>query len=103
MPEFNLTIKIECRLLEVDSDVSMDNPSIIHKLEKEINKKIESEINQIIDYSHEINTDIFQFGEYYKAQNRKADIDKKKWDEMFSEMKVNVTVNTTIIRNGVFQ
>lgn len=103
VPEFNLTIKIECRLLEVDSDVSMDNPSIIHKLEKEINKKIESEINQIIDYSHEINTDIFQFGEYYKAQNRNADIDKKKWDEMFSEMKVNVTVNTTIIRDGVFQ
>lgn len=103
VPEFNLTIKIECRLLEVDSDVSMDNQSIIHKLEKEINKKIESEINQIIDYSHEINTDIFQFGEYYKAQNRNADIDKKKWDEMFSEMKVNVTVNTTIIRDGVFQ
>ncbi|MER1988885.1 MAG: Ger(x)C family spore germination protein [Solibacillus isronensis] len=103
VPEFNLTIKIECRLLEVDSDVSMDNPSIIHKLEKEINKKIESEINRIIDYSHEIETDIFQFGEYYKAQNRNADIDKKKWDEMFSEMKVNVTVNTTIVRDGVFQ
>ncbi|MBM7664597.1 spore germination protein [Solibacillus kalamii] len=103
VPEFNLTIKIDCRLLEVDSDVSMDNPSIIHKLEKEINKKIESEINRIIDYSHEIDTDIFQFGEYYKAQNRNADIDKNKWDEMFSEMKVNVTVNTTIIRDGVFQ
>ena len=103
VPEFNLTIKIDCRLLEVDSDMSMDNPSIIHKLEKEINKKIESEINRIIDYSHEIDTDIFQFGEYYKAQNRNADIDKKKWDEMFSEMKVNVTVKTTIIRDGVFQ
>lgn len=103
VPEFNLSIKIECRLLEVDSDMSMDNPSIIHKLEKEINKKIESEINRIIDYSHEIETDIFQFGEYYKAQNRNADMDKKKWDEMFSKMKVNVTVKTTIIRDGVFQ
>lgn len=103
VPEFNLTIKIECRLLEVDSDVSMDGSSIIHKLEKEINKKIESEINRIIDYSHEIDVDIFRFGEYYKAQKRNTDIDKEKWDEMFSEMKLNVTVNTTIIRDGVFQ
>lgn len=103
VPEFNLTIKLKCRLLEVDSEVSTEGARIIQKLEKEINKKIESEINRIIDYSHEIDTDIFQFGEYYKAQNRNADIDKKKWDEMFSEMKVNVTVNTTIIRDGVFQ
>lgn len=103
VPEFNLKIKIECRLLEVDSDVSMEGSSIIHKLEKEINKKIESEINRIIDYSHEIDTDIFKFGEYYKAQNRNVDIDKEKWKEMYSEMKVNVKVNTTIIRDGVFQ
>ena len=103
VPEFNLTIDIKCRLLEVDSDVSTDGSNIFHKLEKEINKKIESEINQIIDYSHEIETDIFQFGEYYKAQNRHADIDKEKWNEMYSEMKVNVTVNTTIVRDGVFQ
>lgn len=103
VPELNLTIKIECRLLEVNSDVSMDNPSIIHKLEKAINKKIESEIKRIIDYSHEIETDIFQFGEYYKAQNRHTDIDKEKWNEMYPEMKVNVIIDTTIVRDGVFQ
>lgn len=103
VPEFNLTIKLECRLLEVDSDISMEGAEIIQKVENEINKKIESEINRIIQYSHEINTDIFQFGEYYKAQNRHADIDKEKWNEMYSELKVNVTVDTTIVRDGVFQ
>ena len=103
VPEFNLTIKLKCRLLEADTEISMDGASIIHKLEKEINKKIESEINRIIQYSHEIDTDILQFGEYYKAQHRNADIDKEKWDEMYPEMKVNVTVNTTIVRDGVFQ
>ncbi|MGN7479053.1 Ger(x)C family spore germination protein [Solibacillus silvestris] len=103
VPEFNLTITIECRLLEVDSDVNMDEASLFQKLEKEINKEIESEINRIIQFSHDIDTDILKFGEYYKAQNRKADIDKEKWEEMFSEMKVNVTVKTEIIRDGVFQ
>lgn len=103
VPEFNIAIKLQCRLLEVDSDVSTEGASIVHKLEKEINKKIESEINRIIQYSHDINTDIFQFGEYYKAQDRNADIDKEKWSEMYAEMKVNVTVATEIVRDGVFQ
>lgn len=103
VPEFNLTIQLECRLLEVDSDISMDGNAMIHKVEKEINKKIESEIKRLIQYSHDINTDIFQFGEYYKAQYRNANIHNEEWYEMFSKMKVNVTVNTTIIRDGVFQ
>lgn len=103
VPEFNLTIKIKCRLVEVDSDMSMEGAAIIKKVEKEINKKIENEINRIIQYSHEIDTDIFHFGEYYKAQDRNADIDKEKWNEMYPEMKVNVIVDTTIVRDGVFQ
>lgn len=103
VPEFNLTIQLECRLLEVDSDISMDGNAMIHKVEKEINEKIESEIKRLIQYSHDINTDIFQFGEYYKAQYRNANIHNEEWYEMFSKMKVNVTVNTTIIRDGVFQ
>ncbi|MCM3720533.1 Ger(x)C family spore germination protein [Solibacillus isronensis] len=103
VPEFNLSIQFECRLLEVDSDVSMKGARNIQKLEKEINKQIESEIKRIIEYSHDINTDIFQFGEYYKAQNRNADINNEKWMEMYPDVKVNISVHSKIIRDGVFQ
>lgn len=103
LPEFDLTIKLDCRIMEIDSDLSIDKPEIIEKLQNEINKKIESEINRIIKYSQEVNTDIFNFGEYYRAHVRNAEIDKDKWNELYPQMKANVTVKTRIIRDGVFQ
>ena len=103
LPEFDLTIKFDCRLMEIDADLSIDKPEIIEKLQQEINKKIESEIDRIIKYSQEVNSDIFNFGEYYRAHVRNADIDKEMWNELYPQMKVNVTVKTTIIRDGVFQ
>ncbi|MER2170877.1 MAG: Ger(x)C family spore germination protein [Psychrobacillus psychrodurans] len=103
VPEFDLTINLESRLLEVPSGLSIEGIESTENLEKGINSKIESEINRIIRYSQEINSDIFQFGERYKAQVRKANIDLEKWHEMYPQMKVNVKVNTKIVRDGVFQ
>jgi len=102
-PEFDLTIKLDCRLMEIDADLSVDKPEIIEKLQTEINKKMESEINRIIKYSQEVNSDIFNFGEYYRAHVRNGEIDKGKWNELYPHIKVNVTVKTRIIRDGVFQ
>lgn len=102
-PEFDLTIKLDCRLMEIDADLSVDKPEVIEKLQTEINKKMESEINRIIKYSQEVNSDIFNFGEYYRAHVRNGEIDKGKWNELYPHIKVNVTVKTRIIRDGVFQ
>lgn len=103
VPEFDLTVKFDCRLMEIDADLNVEKSEIIQKLEKEINKKIESELNRIIKYSQEVNSDIFEFGEYYRAHVRNEEIDKEKWNELYPQMKVNVTVKTKIIRDGVFQ
>ncbi len=103
LPEFNLTIHLDCRLYEIISNVNIDEAEIIQKLEKEINKKLESEIKRVIQYSQEVNSDIFRFGEYYEAQVRNANMDVEKWSEMYPEMKVNVTVKAKILRDGVFQ
>lgn len=103
IPEFDLTIKFDCRLMEVDADISVDKLEIIERLQNEINKKMESEMNRIIQYSQEVNSDIFNFGEYYRAHVRNATIDKEKWNELYPKIKVNVTVQSRIIRDGVFQ
>ncbi|MFJ7407609.1 MULTISPECIES: Ger(x)C family spore germination protein [unclassified Lysinibacillus] len=103
VPEFDLIIELESRLLEVPSGLRMKDLELSGYLEKEINTKIESEINRIIQYSQEINSDIFRFGERYKAQVRKSNIDLEKWHEMYPQLKVNVKVNTQIVRDGVFQ
>lgn len=103
VPEFDLTITLDSRLIETPSDLRVIDKKALEKLEKEINKKLESEINRIIQYSQEVNSDIFRFGERYKAQVRKTTIDENKWHEMYPQIKVNVKVNTQIVRDGVFQ
>lgn len=103
VPEFELTVSIECRLLEVPSGLSINDKKSEEALEKGINKKIENELNSIIQYSQEINSDILRFGEHYKTQVRNSKVDSEKWHEMYPDMKVRVTVNSQIIRDGVFQ
>ncbi|MFC7684991.1 Ger(x)C family spore germination protein [Ureibacillus sp. GCM10028918] len=102
VPEFNLTITLDSRLIAVPVGLHEEEKKVLKNLEKAINKKMESEINRIIRYSQEVNSDIFRFGERYKAEVRKANIDREKWHEMYPEMKVNVTVKTHIVRDGVF-
>ena len=101
--EFNLKIDMNCRLLEIDSSVSTSDPKTLKNIEQAMNKKIQSELLRIIEYSQEINSDIYGFGNQYKAQVRNAKLTEEKWYELFQEIKVNVDVNVEIIRNGVFE
>ena len=100
---FDMKIKIDCRLLEVDASLRTDDPVILEKIEKAMNKKIKSELTRVLDYSKEIDSDIYGFGEQYAAQVRNANLTEEKWSEMYKNMKVNIDVDVEIIRNGVFE
>jgi len=101
--EFDLTVKMKCRLLEISSEVSTSDVKVLNKIEKSMSKKIESELSRILEYSQEINSDIYGFGEQYRAQVRGSDLTEEKWTEKYQEMKVNINVDVEIIRNGVFE
>ena len=101
--EFEFNFKLDCRLLEIHSLVSVNDPKISGKLEKALSKKIESEISRIIEYSQEINSDIYGFGEQYRSHVRDVKITEDKWSEMYRDMKVKVNVEVRLIRNGVFE
>lgn len=102
-PEFDLKIVVQCRLLEIHSSVSTADRKVIEKLEKSINKKLESEISRIIDKSIELHADHFGFGEKYRAETRNSKLTEEEWHEKFKDLKVNVKVQTTIVRDGVFE
>ncbi|MFJ8236294.1 Ger(x)C family spore germination protein [Ureibacillus sp. NPDC094379] len=103
VPEFDLIINLETRLISSPSNLHVTDSKSEDKLEKEINKKIETEVNRVIQYSQKVNSDIFGFGKSYKAQVRNTEVDEETWHEMYPHMKVNVKVSTQIVRDGVFQ
>lgn len=101
--EFDLNIHMKCRLLEASNKLDISDPKVNGKIEKAMNKKIESEISRIIQYTQEIESDIFGFGEQYRSQVRGAKLTEDKWMEMYKAMKLNINVDVEIIRNGVYE
>lgn len=101
--EIDLKISLDCQLMEIHSSLSLSDKKVTEKIEEEINKKMETEIRRIIEYSQEVNSDIFGFGEHFQANVRDSKLTKEKWRELYPEMKVNVKVDTEIIRNGVIE
>lgn len=101
-PEFDFNINIQLRLTEIDDAIQIRKKQTKELLQEEINKKMESELAKIIQYSQELNADVFGFGEYYENYVKQSNITPEEQDEMYPNMKVNIHVNSTIIRNGVF-
>lgn len=101
-PEFDLNIEINLRLTEIDDAIQMVENKTNELLQEEVNQKMETELSRIIKYSQELNSDVFGFGEYYESRVRDANLTPEKHDEMYPNMKVNIHVNSKIIRTGVF-
>ncbi len=81
-PEFSINLKINARLLEVDSMLDLNDPEVILLLEKAIGQKIKEELIRVIQYCKERNSDVFGFGEIYRSSVRNSNLSSKKWHEM---------------------
>ncbi|SOC37348.1 Ger(x)C family spore germination protein [Ureibacillus acetophenoni] len=101
-PEFEIDVKVEGRILEIPPSITTEDPEVIKKLETEVEKKFEREISRIIKKTQELNSDVFGFGEVYKAHVGTKNVDKKKWKELYPTIKVNANVTVKLLRNGVF-
>ena len=102
-PEFDLHLKLKARLLEIYPDVNLGDPKIVEKLEKAVNKNLSKEISRIIAQCQEVESDIFGFGEKYRSSVRNSKLTKEKWHKLYKDMKVNVSVDFVLLRDGVFE
>ncbi|MEK5215727.1 Ger(x)C family spore germination protein [Psychrobacillus sp. FSL H8-0487] len=102
-PEFDLNITIKTRLTEIYPDVNIGDPKTVKKLEDAISKNLSSEISRVIAYCQSVESDIFAFGDKYRSSVRNSNLTKEKWHELYKNMKVNVKVDLTILRSGVFE
>ena len=102
-PEFDLHLSIEARILEIKQDINVGDAKGAEEIEKAISKKLESEISRVIAYCQKIGSDVFGYGEYYRSSVRHSNLTAEKWREIYKDMKVNVEVDFTMIRSGVFE
>ena len=102
-PEFALHFKVQGELLEIKPYVDTVKVENRKALEKAISKSMSSEISRIIAYTQEVDSDVFGYGEIYRSSVRHSELTEEKWHELYKDMKVNVDVDFTLLRGGVFE
>lgn len=102
-PEFDLHLSVQARILEIKPNVNVGDPKKEEELEKAISKRLSSEISRVIASCQEMNSDVFGYGEIYRSSLRHSELTEEKWHELYKEMKVNVNVDFTLLRSGVFE
>lgn len=102
-PEFDLHLTVQARLLEIKPNVNTGKIKNTEALEKAISNSLSSEISRVIAYCQKLGSDVFGYGEFYRSSVRHSELTEEKWDELYKEMKVNVHVDFTLLRSGVFE
>ncbi|WP_203247069.1 Ger(x)C family spore germination protein [Sporosarcina beigongshangi] len=102
-PEFDLNFVVQARLLEIKPSIDTTKPENLKNFEQAIGKNLANEIARVIAYCQEVDSDVFGYGEFYRSAVRDSKLTEEKWHEMYKEMKVNVDVDFTLLRSGVFE
>lgn len=102
-PEFDVQISVQARLIEVKPTINIGEVKEAKELEKAIADDLSKELKRIIARCQELDSDIFGFGEFYKSSVHRSELTEEQWHVMFKDMKVNVDIDVTLLRSGVFE
>lgn len=101
-PKILVKIEEEGNIGETIIPIDLSDPKVYPKLQKEFDEKIKSEVLESINEAKELNSDIFGFGEAFHRSHpkfwKKA---KSDWGTIFTDLEVEVKVNTYIRRTGL--
>lgn len=101
-PVFHVMIAQEGNINEVHCSIDLSNPNKMEAVEKTWSAETKKEVQSAIKAAQEKQCDIFGFGELlYKTSPAQWKKLEKKWDETFSSVKVNVSVSSIVVRQGM--
>jgi len=101
-PTADIHIEDEGWISEANTDVDLTDPKIIGEIQKLVEKKTAAEITAAVKKAQRIHCDIFGFGDKLHRSNPKLwKRVKGDWDERFTDLKVNVSINTYVRREGI--
>ncbi|MBS3680592.1 Ger(x)C family spore germination protein [Ornithinibacillus massiliensis] len=97
---FDTNIRLDVSLQEISSKYNLDDPKAINSLEKEVEKVLTAQYEDILEYLKEINADSFGYGTVYRINNKDGKLTDKEWDEKYPKLDVTFNINVNIIRHG---
>ena len=98
---FQTDTKIKMRLLEESVPVRIKDKHVIKLLEKEVEEKLTSDFEKLLNTLQKLNADPFGYGRYYRIKQEDGKLSEAEWREKFPEIKVKFNVDVNIIRHGI--
>ncbi len=105
-PHVSIKIQYESEIDEKESaNIRLSDSAILKKIEKESSKNTKKSIEKLIAKTQKTKSDIFGFGEHFRAKlpqywNKNVKT-KDKWDEVYMNVTFDVKVDTHIHRVGM--
>lgn len=101
-PKIKIEIEATGSIVEVGADVKVDKVEVIEEIKKSSEEEIKRIVNEAINYSREIRTDIFSFGNLiYRKDHKLWKEIKDIWEsEMLSELEIEVRVKLELKTKG---
>lgn len=101
-PTFHIRCKANAEVLASDSDIDLEDPEQLSKLEKKLAAALEERMGRAIDKTRLVRSDAFQLGSYVRWRNyREWNRIKENWREIYATA-ANITedADITISRLG---
>jgi len=98
--KFIVNIYCEGVIKEIDSKLNIKSKKIIDKIEEETRKKLKDYTNSATLKSKNLNDDILGYGNYIYKHHPYSFEKINNWDEFFSTLNTEVTVNFKLINVG---
>jgi len=101
-PKFIISINTTGSIEEVATDLKVDQPEVIEIIKKSSEDEIKRIINEAINYSKELKTDIFNLGSLiYKKDHKLWKEIKDNWeDEILNDVEIEVKVDLDLKTKG---
>ncbi len=102
-PLIEADLDLQLEIAEIQHDIMLDSIDVRRLLEAAVSRAVESEIqNALRAVQEEFKSDIYGFGQlFYRYRTDTWDELQDSWnEEVFPQMKVNVTVRSAIRRHG---
>ncbi|SDH89621.1 Ger(x)C family spore germination protein [Desulfosporosinus hippei] len=101
-PSITIEIEEEGNIGDQSCDANLVAPDAIEKLKKQVEKAILEEVESALKKSQKLKADIFGFGEVFHQRHLKEWTKMKDdWDEIFSNLEVEIIVEAKIRRSGM--
>ncbi len=100
-PVFNISVEATGFILEDSTFLNLENPDIIHRIEKNLESTIQSQIESVLEASLKRGLDSFGLGLHlFRTDNHLWEQWKDKWSELLTDLHTNIQVKFLIDQSG---